>query len=96
MNREEFESLTKRKVTPEEYGMIEYVYTWHPSITDTKGKQQIAQLFLNGGMRVISDMCDTANKARGIYEHMQDLNHRINALRDEIAIDERALQSLRG
>ena len=45
-----------------DYSIIEYVYTWHPAIDAIKGKEQIAYLYVNFGMRLIKDMVDTATK----------------------------------
>lgn len=66
MTKAEFEKLSKRPVTEDEYRSIELVYTFHPSISDTKGKEEIAYLFNTFGMRIILDMVDTANKAKRI------------------------------
>ena len=44
MTKQEFKALTKRDFTDKEYETIETVYTFHPSISETEGKQQIANL----------------------------------------------------
>ena len=83
MNKQEFMSRVNKwnpevkEPTAIEYENIEYVYTWHPSIDSVKGKDQIAYLYVNFGMRVIYDMITTAhlaeeaeaemNKAYAIY-----------------------------
>ena len=63
MLKEEFERIAGVQVTPEEYKEIEFVYLWHPSISETEGKMQIATLWTIGGLRLIRDMRDTANVA---------------------------------
>lgn len=58
--------------TPEEYKVIEYVYTWHPAIDNVYGKREIANLYYFGGMSVILNMVDTASEAEDLnddYEH---------------------------
>ena len=83
MNKQEFMTRVNKlnpvakEPTADEYYNIEYVYTWHPSIDQVNGKDQIAYLYVNLGMRVIYDMIPTAqlaeeaeaemNKAYAIY-----------------------------
>lgn len=81
---------TKRRVpTDEEFGIITTVYNFHPSISETEGKDQIAELYNNFGMTVIRDMVPRAKemqklegelmKARFEFERVQDA---IKALRE--------------
>ena len=53
-------------MTESEYKDIEFVYTFHPSISNTEGKTQIAKLYELGGNRLIKDMIPTARKAQRI------------------------------
>lgn len=39
MTKQEFKALTKRDFTDKEYETIETVYTFHPAISETEGKQ---------------------------------------------------------
>ena len=65
MTKEEFDKKVM-EVTPEgrknpgvtdrEYAMIEKVYTFHPSISETDGKRQMAELYVEYGMALIMDM----------------------------------------
>lgn len=41
MMKNEFEKFFGKTVGEEEYSTIEYVYTWHPAISETEGKAQI-------------------------------------------------------
>lgn len=61
--KHEFEEKLGSQVTEEKYKDIEFVYTFHPSISNTEGKTQIAQLYKLGGIRLIRDMIPTARKA---------------------------------
>lgn len=63
--------------TSEDWEIIEKVYTYHPSINEVTGKDQIAYLYFHYGMRVIKDMYPTAEEA-------EKLEHRILALRTEL------------
>ena len=69
MNKQEFMSKVA-EVTPKEkqiqevpdreYSIIEKVYTFHPAISETEGKRQIAELYVNFGMALIMDMVPRA------------------------------------
>ena len=72
MTREEFESLARVKVSEEEYDAIETVYVYHPSISDTMGKQQIANLYSEYGYRIILDMLPSATKAQSLERELFD------------------------
>lgn len=58
------EVTPKEKQIPEvpdrEYPIIEKVYTFHPAISETEGKRQIAELYVNFGMALIMDMVPRA------------------------------------
>lgn len=67
MTREEFETNLKAiqaqgcmlcmpMPTEQEYRLIEHVYTFHPSISETEGKQQVAYLYENFGKSIFRDM----------------------------------------
>lgn len=83
MNKQEFLDRIKSTNIPtfEQYEEIQYVYTWHPSINEVTGKDQIAKLWDVGGIRLIRDMKSTAEKAQ--------------ALEHQIAIAEAKVQKLR-
>lgn len=83
MNKQEFLSRIKSKNIPtdKQYEDIEYVYTWHPSIDEVNGKDQIAKLWDIGGIRIIMDMKPAAEKAQ-VLEH-------------QIALAEAQVQKLR-
>lgn len=54
MTKQEFESrLNGKTVTNKQYELIEYVYTYHPAISNIVGKDQIAMLYDMFGMTVI-------------------------------------------
>ena len=49
MTKQEFKALTKRSFTDSAYADIETVYTFHPCISETEGKKQIANLTTPSG-----------------------------------------------
>ena len=54
----------QRTVSGDDYKLIEYVYTYHPSISDTEGKRQVALLYHEFGIQIFKDMeaAATANQ----------------------------------
>ena len=46
MMKAEFEEMIGKSVVDEEYKVIEAVYTWHPAINDTTGKDQMKTLYI--------------------------------------------------
>ena len=71
MNKNEFlhacEFITGTKnltITDSDYEIIEVVYAFHPSISEVRGKEQIAWLYATLGMAVIHDLLPRVIKAR--------------------------------
>lgn len=62
MMKAEFEAMAGKSVTDEEYKVIEAVYTWHPAINDTTGKDQMKTLYTQFGFGVIRGMLPVAEK----------------------------------
>lgn len=76
-------------IMPENYAIIERVYTWHPSIPNVGGKSVIAHLYAYGGMMVIRDMCARAEKAMAA-------DAEIRALRETIAHAQNRMMQIQG
>ncbi len=89
MMKKEFERLTGKTVCDEEYGTIEYVYTWHPAISETEGKDQITRLYTDYGMTVIEDMVERAGK-------MEKLEGDLKAAQSQVAVIKDRIKALRG
>lgn len=74
-------------ITDEEYAVIEKVYAWHPSISNTDGKSEIAYLYVNFGWVLIVDMLRRAKaveeKENEINRLQRDLEVSINRLKKE-------------
>lgn len=62
MQKQEFEERIERTVTDEQYKVIEEVYMWHPSIRNTSGKDEVAELYKSFGMTIFHDMLPRAKK----------------------------------
>lgn len=72
-----------RKPNNSDYELIQFVYDYHPAIDGVKGKDQIARLYSEFGMRIIHDMFDTAKRAQEIHDERRRLKHRIEELDEE-------------
>lgn len=78
MNKVEFMNRVKRIDTNAavlepndgQWKTIEYVYNWHPSIDNVRGKEQIAYLYAEFGIRIIEDMMQTAIMAMEAEQRM--------------------------
>ena len=68
MQKQEFEERIERTVTDEQYKVIEEVYMWHPSIRNTSGKDEVAELYKSFGMTIFHDMLPRAKKAHELDE----------------------------
>lgn len=100
MLKEEFfkklEEINCAKVpTDEEYKEIEFVYLNNPVISETNGKEQIAELYKIGGMTLIKDMYKRAEVGRKLYDVQQKIQryqsqcqYAIKALEDGCALDD--------
>ena len=68
----EFEEMVKEKtgktptLTREAWSVIQYVYSWHPSISDVSGKKEIVDIWQKGGIQAIVEMipCATATRTQ--------------------------------
>lgn len=80
MTKSEFESRIENSVSNKDYEIIEKVYTYHPSVSETKGKEEIAYIYRNFGMRVIKDMLATAKEVEEIQTEIQSLKLKLETL----------------
>lgn len=92
MTREEFEKSCievkpqdNKRPTESEYKLIEYVYTFHPSISAVEGKKQIAYLYMNFGMSIIRDMKPRADLMRKKERELRDARFAFEEIQDQIA-----------
>lgn len=90
MNKQEFinkvaEITQKIPVVPDrEYSIIEKVYTFHPAISETEGKRQIAELYVNFGMALIMDMVPRAELMAKKEEELRAAKAALMKVADEI------------
>ncbi len=60
MMKSEFTGRLGSDISDEDYNLIEYVYTYHPSISETEGKDQVVSLYKTFGMVIFKDMLPRA------------------------------------
>lgn len=91
MTREEFDAIAEKKfpevakqITDSDWKTIEYVYTFHPSIKEVDGKNQMVYLVKFGGMRVIKDMVQTAKEAEELEKKISVARRTLNELREQL------------
>lgn len=84
MQKREFEERIERTVTDEQYKIIETVYMWHPSIRNTSGKDEVAELFKSFGMTIFHDMLPRAKKAQELDEQLRVAQRAVAKIQEEI------------
>lgn len=67
----------------DEMRLIEYVYMYHPSISNVGGKEQIAYLYVHFGMRLIRDMRNTAHMMEDYEIKERKLKAELIKLKDD-------------
>ena len=89
MMREEFDRKLEEirgissHISEEDYKLIEYIYTFHPCISETDGKRQVAGLYHEFGIRIFKDMLETANKNKELEVEIGRARHKLQNLLDE-------------
>lgn len=83
MTKEEFCNqlgIKQTQLSNSDYDIIEFVYSFHPVISETEGKKQIADLFSLGGMALICDMYPRALVQKKLEDTMLSLKNSENEL----------------
>lgn len=86
MMKDEFEKLIGKTVSDCDYSIIEKVYTWHPTIDEAKGKDQIAALYETGGMPLIKSMLEAANIMMNLEKERQEAMRRLEKINSRIKV----------
>lgn len=84
MTKKEFEERVGITVSDEKWDKIEFVYTWHPSISNIYGKDEIAQVYKIGGMRLIMDMIPTAKEWKKLEDERMSVANRLLEIKREM------------
>ena len=89
MMREEFDRKleeirgTGSRISDEDYKLIECIYTFHPCISETDGKRQVALLYHEFGMQIFKDMLTTATRNQMLEAEILKTRQKLQRLLDE-------------
>lgn len=72
-----------KEIDLQKFEVIQYVYAFHPSISEVNGKSEIAQLYINFGWRLIMDMFPTAKKICEWETKQRLLRNQLEELQEE-------------
>lgn len=74
-----------KKPTDSEYEEIEYVYAYHPSISESghEGQEQIARLYSEFGMRIVRDMYPTAKECERLRTELISARNTVERIKEE-------------
>ena len=86
MMKHEFEERIGTEVSNCDYAIIETVYTWHPSISEVDGKEQITALYKTGGMALIKSMVEAAKIMRDLRAERQHIMGQLEKVNDRIKL----------
>ncbi len=70
--------------TDQEYGIIEMVYTFYPTVSNTDGKCQVAWLYRMFGMSIFYDMLPRARMARAKEDELLRLRWKLDQAQREM------------
>lgn len=82
MTKQEFEEKVNGTVSDSEYKIIEMVYTWHPVISDTNGKNEIAAIWTIGGMPLIKGMVEAAEMTMKLDEEERKIKAQLENIQN--------------
>lgn len=83
--KQEFESKIGKEIDHDSWCVINTVYTFHPSIDEVCGKQQIADLYMTFGMTIIFDMKPRAEQAEVLEGRKASLKMQLAKAEAELA-----------
>ena len=84
MTKQEFEKRIGAEISQKDYSIVEHVYTWHPSISEVEGKEQIAELYKSFGMPIIKNMMEAANYAETLDRAMAQAQRQVTDITNEL------------
>ena len=88
MLQQEFEERIGQSITWEDYQIVDTVYSWYPV---DMSKDQMAEIWKIGGMRLIKDLYPTAARMMELQERIENVTKRMEALRRAKEADADAL-----
>ncbi len=71
-------------ISEEDYRKIETVYTYHPAISNSTGKMEIAKLYFLAGMGLIDNMHSEACIAKDAERERRELMNKLDKINSTI------------
>lgn len=84
MQKQEFEKLIEQKISDADYAVIEFVYQFHPVVSETSGKEEVAELYKSFGMAIFRDMEPRAQKAKVLEDKIRSCKMELERFTDEL------------
>ena len=84
MTKREFEERIEKTVSDADYGIIEMVYQFHPSIKEVSGKDEVAELYKSFGITIFIDMFPRAEKACELDSRLRHAKAEVERIEEEI------------
>lgn len=84
MTKHEFEKRIEKPVSDADYGVIEMVYQFHPSIKNVSGKDEVAELYKSFGITIFLDMFPRAEKACELENSLRRAQAEVERIKEEI------------
>lgn len=70
-------------ISDADYKIIEFVYSFYPTLSEVNGKKEIAGIYTFGGMTVINDMFARAKEAQKCEQAIASCKGELNRLSNE-------------
>lgn len=80
MMKQEFEKLIGETISDAAYALIEYVYQFHPLISATDGKNQVAMLYKTFGTSVFNMMTEEAKIAKDLEDERRMVREALDSI----------------
>lgn len=84
MRKDEFEALAGVAVSDTDYEIIEKVYMFHPTVRETSGKEEVAELYKSFGMAIFHDMLPRAERNCELEKELCHVQRETEQIRKEI------------
>lgn len=81
---EEFEKMSGKKISDAAWDMIEFVYTFHPLISETSGKEQVVYLYNNLGIHIFEEMTPKAIEAQELESKIFEIRRELSGLEEQL------------
>lgn len=86
MMKSEFIERIGSEISDKDYSIVEKVYTWHPAISETDGKEQISILYKTGGMVLINNMLKAAEMMEKLEREKQQIRVKLDKINERIRL----------